>query len=81
MENRGTRLTSQLKRHRSGDELVVGAILNVDFNAESNALRVSGEKVYMNVPVESVLAFSFLYDAEIAENYSLFRMMKQPNAE
>jgi hypothetical protein len=67
--------------HRIGDELVVGDVLNIILTAQPNALRISGEKVYMNVPLESVLAFSFLYDAEIAENYALFRMMQQPKAE
>jgi hypothetical protein len=35
----------------------------------------------MNVPLEAVLAFSFMYTAEIAENYALFKMYKQPKAE
>ncbi|MGD6850701.1 MAG: hypothetical protein ACQCN6_01420 [Candidatus Bathyarchaeia archaeon] len=67
--------------HRIGDELAVGDVLNVILTAEPNALQISGEKVYMNVPVESVLAFSFLYDAEIAESYALLKMMQQPKAE
>ena len=34
----------------------------------------------MNVPLEEVLAFSFLYTADMAENYALFKMYKQPKA-
>lgn len=67
--------------HRIGDELVVGDVLNVILTAEPNALRPSGEKVYMNVPLEGILAFSFLYNAEIAESYALFKMIRQPKAE
>jgi hypothetical protein len=67
--------------HRIGDELTIGDVLNVILTAAPNAMRVSGEKVYMNVPLEAVLAFSFLYNAEIAENYALFKMIQQPKAE
>jgi hypothetical protein len=35
----------------------------------------------MNVPLESILAFSFLYTADIAENYALFKMIKQPKGQ
>jgi hypothetical protein len=35
----------------------------------------------MNVPLEEVLAFSFLYTADMAENYALFKMYKQPKGE
>jgi|GEM_PF-768769 len=67
--------------HRVGDELVVGDVLNVVLTAEPNALRISGDKVLLNVPVEAVLVFSFLYTAEIEENYMFFRMLQQPKAE
>jgi hypothetical protein len=67
--------------HRIGDELAVGDVLNVILTSDSKALRVSGEKVYMNVPLESVLMFSFLCTADIAENYALFKMISQPKAE
>jgi hypothetical protein len=67
--------------HRIGDELEVGDILNVILTSDAKALSVSKERVYMNVPLESVLAFSFLYTTEIAENYALFKMMKQPKGE
>ena len=67
--------------HRVGDELEVGDVLNVILTSDPKALRVSGEKVYMNAPLESVLAFSILYTADIAENYALFKMIKQPKGE
>lgn len=59
----------------------VGDILNVILTSNAKALSVSKDRVYMNVPLESVLAFSFLYTTEIAENYALSKMMKQPKVE
>ncbi len=67
--------------HRVGDELALGDALNVILTSEKAALRVSGEKVYMNVPLEAVLAFSIIYTADMAENYALFKLMTQPKAE
>ncbi len=67
--------------HKIGDELEIGDVLNVILTSDAQALRVSKERVYMNVPLESVLAFSILYTADIAENYALFKMIKQPKAE
>lgn len=67
--------------HRIGDELEVGDVLNVILTSDSQAVKVSRDKAYMNVPLESILAFSFLYTADIAENYALFNMMKQPKGE
>jgi hypothetical protein len=67
--------------HRVGDELDVGDVLNVILTSDTKALSVSKERVYMNVPLESILAFSFLYTVDIAENYALFKMMKLPKAE
>jgi hypothetical protein len=67
--------------HKVGDELVVGDVLNVILTSEANAVTVSREKVYMNVPLESVLAFSFLYTVDIAENYALYKMINQPKGE
>ena len=67
--------------HRVGDELEIGDVLNVILTSDAKALSVSKERVYMNVPLESVLAFSFLYTTEIAENYALFKMMRQPKGE
>lgn len=67
--------------HRVGDELEVGDVLNVILTSDTKALSASKERVYMNVPLESILAFSFLYTVDIAENYALFKMMKLPKAE
>jgi hypothetical protein len=67
--------------HRVGDELEIGDVLNVILTSDAKALSVSKERVYMNVPLESVLAFSLLYTTEIAENYALFKMIKQPKGE
>lgn len=67
--------------HRVGDELAVGDVLTVILTSDSKVLKVAKDRVYMNVPLESVLVFSFLYTAEMAENYSFFKMVKQPKAE
>ena len=67
--------------HRIGDELEMGDILNVILTADPKALRASKERVYMKVPLESVLAFSILYTADIAENYALFKMITQSKGE
>jgi len=67
--------------HKIGDELTVGDILTVILTADKKAVKVSKDKVYMNVPLAEVLAFSFLVSADIAENYSLFKMYRQPKAE
>jgi hypothetical protein len=64
-----------------GDELAVGDILTVILTANDKALKVSKDKVYMNVSLEQILAFSFLYTADMAENYILFKMYKQPKGE
>ena len=67
--------------HRIGDELELGDVLNIILTSDAKALSASKERVYMNVPLESVLAFSVLYTADIAENYALLKMIKQPKAE
>lgn len=67
--------------HKIGDELIVGDTLTVILTSKSRAVNVSKDKVYMNVPLEEVLAFSFLYTADMAENYALFNMYKQPKGE
>lgn len=67
--------------HRIGDELEMGDILNIILTSDTNALSASKERVYMNVPLEAVLAFSVIYTADIAENYALFNMIKQPKSE
>jgi hypothetical protein len=67
--------------HRIGDELVIGDVLNVILTSDAAAVKVSGGKVFLNVPLEAVLAFSFLYTADIAENYALFKMVQQSKGE
>ena len=64
-----------------GDELSVGEVLTVILTSKSKAVKVSKNKVYLNVPLEEVLAFSFLYTADMAENYALFKMYKQSKGE
>ncbi len=56
-------------------------ILKVILTVDAQALSAAKERVYMNVPVESILAFSVLYTTEISENYSLFKLIKQPKGE
>ncbi len=67
--------------HKIGDELEPGDILNVILTSNPKTLSASKERVYMNAPLESVLAFSIIYTADIAENYALFKMIKQPKGE
>jgi len=67
--------------HKIGDELAIGDVLTVILTSKSKAFRILKDKVYMNVPLEEVLAFSFLYTADMAENYALFKMFKQPKGE
>ncbi|MGD0070922.1 MAG: hypothetical protein ABSB71_05120 [Candidatus Bathyarchaeia archaeon] len=67
--------------HKIGDELAVGDVLTVILTPESQAVKISKDKVYMNVPLKEVLAFSFLYTADMAENYALFNMYEQPKGE
>jgi glucosamine 6-phosphate synthetase-like amidotransferase/phosphosugar isomerase protein len=64
-----------------GDELGIGDLLTVILTSDSKAVKVSRDKVYMNMPLEQVIAFSFLFTADIAENYALFKMYKQPKGE
>jgi hypothetical protein len=67
--------------HKIGDELAIGDVLNVILTSDPKAVTALGDKAYMNVPLESILAFSFLYTADIAENYALFKMVKLPKAQ
>jgi hypothetical protein len=64
-----------------GDELEIGDLLTVILTSKAKAVKVSKDKVYLNVPLEEVLAFSFLFTADMAENYALFKMYKKPKAE
>ncbi|NLF87215.1 hypothetical protein GX563_00160 [Candidatus Bathyarchaeota archaeon] len=67
--------------HPVGDELTIGDVLTVFLVSDNNAMQVSGEKVYLNVPLRDVIAFSVLYTAEMAENYAVYKMVQQPKAE
>lgn len=64
--------------HRIGDELAMGDILTVILTSKSKAAKISKDKVFMNVPLEEVLAFSFLYTADMAENYAFYKMYWHP---
>jgi hypothetical protein len=61
--------------------LAIGDVLNVILTSEAQAIRVTRDKVYLNVPLEAVLAFSFIYTADMAENYALFKMCSEPKGE
>ncbi len=67
--------------HRIGDELAMGDVLTVILTSKSKAAKISKERVYMNLPLEDVLVFSFLYTAEIAENYAFYKIYSQQKAE
>lgn len=67
--------------HKIGDELAIGDVLTVILTSNPGAVRISRDKAYMNVPLEQVLAFSFLYTADIAENYAFYQLYKQPKSE
>ncbi len=67
--------------HRIGDELSMGDVLTVILTSKSKAAKISKEKVYMNVPLEDVLVFSFLYTAEMAENYAIYKTYRPQKAE
>jgi hypothetical protein len=64
-----------------GDELGIGDVLTVILTPNAKQLKVSKDKVYLNVPLKDLLAFSFLFTADMAENYALFKMYKQPKGE
>ena len=51
----------------------MGDVLTVILTSKSKAVNISKEKVYMNVPLEEVLVFSFLYTADMAENYAFYQ--------
>jgi hypothetical protein len=64
--------------HKIGDELTMGDTLTVILTSKAKAVNVSKDKVYVNVPLEEIIAFTLLYTADMAENYALFKMFKQP---
>ena len=63
--------------HKIGDELSMGDVLTVILTSKSKAVNISEEKVYMKVPLEDVLVFSFLYTADMAQNYAVYKMYLQ----
>jgi hypothetical protein len=67
--------------HKVGDELGIGDILTVILTSKQEAISISEDRAYLNVPFDQIVAFSFLYTADIAQNYAIFNMHKQPKAE
>ncbi len=67
--------------HKIGDELAIGDVLTVILTSNPDAVKVSKDKAYMNVPLDKVLAFSFLLTSDIVENYSFYKLYKQPKSE
>ncbi len=67
--------------HKIGDEMEIGDVLTVILTANPDVIKVSRDKAYMNAPLEQVLAFSFLFTSDIAENYSFYKMYNQPKSE
>jgi len=63
--------------HKIGDELALGDVLTVILTSKSIAANISKNKVFMDVPLEEVLVFSFLYTADMAQNYTIYSMYKQ----
>ena len=59
----------------------MGDTLTVILTSKAKAVNVSKDKVYVNVPLEEIIAFTFLYTADMAENYALFNMYQQPKGE
>jgi hypothetical protein len=63
--------------HKVGDELALGDVLTVILTSKSKAANMSKDKVYMKVPLEEVLVFSFLYTADMAQNYAIYKMYQK----
>ncbi|HUK84232.1 MAG TPA: hypothetical protein VLU95_00065 [Candidatus Acidoferrum sp.] len=63
--------------HKVGDELAMGDVLTVILTSKSKAANISKDKVYMKVPLEEVLVFSFLYTADMAQNYAVYKMYQK----
>jgi hypothetical protein len=66
--------------HKIGDELAMGDVLTVILTSKSKAANISKDKIYMKVPLEDVLVFSFLYTADMAQNYAIYKTYQQPKA-
>jgi hypothetical protein len=67
--------------HKIGDELNLGDVLTVILTTKSKAPNITKEKVFMNLALEEVLVFSFLYTADMVENYAFYKMYHQSKAE
>ena len=67
--------------HKIGSELALGDVLTVILTSKPDAVTKSKDKVYMNVPLTDVLAFSILYTADMAANYQFYTMYKHPKSE
>ena len=67
--------------HKIGDELSMGDVLTVILTTKSKAANISKETVSMNLALEEVLVFSFLYTADMAANYAFYKMYHQSKAE
>jgi len=67
--------------HKIGDELGMGDVLTVVLTTKSKAANISKEKVNLNVALEDVLVFSFLYTADMAGNYAFYKAYHQAKAE
>jgi hypothetical protein len=63
--------------HKVGDELALGDVLTVILTSKSKAANMSKDKVYLKVPLEEVLVFSFLYTADMAQNYAIYKMYQK----
>jgi hypothetical protein len=63
--------------HKVGDELAMGDVLTVILTSKSKAANISKDKVYMKVPLEEVLVFSFLYTADMAQNYAIYKIYQK----
>ena len=47
--------------HKIGSELTLGDVLTVILTSKPQEIKITKDKVYMNIPLEEVLIFSFLY--------------------
>jgi hypothetical protein len=63
--------------HKVGDELALGDVLTVILTSKSKAANISKDMVYLKVPLEDVLVFSFLYTADMAQNYAIYKMYQK----
>lgn len=55
-----------------GDQLNPGDIVTVILTTNLQAVRVQNGKAEFDIPLDEILAFSFTYSKEMAENYMLY---------